>query len=110
MGRGERLFVSYAGADRAWAEWVAWHLQDAGYDVELDLWHWGAGDNAVLRMSQAVERGRMVALSSRRISRRPGSQPRSGHRGWPREMATSVRCKSAGSAFPGSNPGAATGR
>ncbi|MFD0061728.1 toll/interleukin-1 receptor domain-containing protein [Streptomyces sp. NPDC056690] len=43
MGRGERLFVSYAGADRAWAEWVAWHLQDAGYDVELDLWHWGAG-------------------------------------------------------------------
>ncbi|MFD4710551.1 FxSxx-COOH system tetratricopeptide repeat protein [Streptomyces sp. NPDC058430] len=65
MGRGERLFVSYAGADRAWAEWVAWHLQDAGYDVELDLWHWGAGDNAVLRMSQAVERGRMVALFSR---------------------------------------------
>ncbi|MFE2991147.1 FxSxx-COOH system tetratricopeptide repeat protein, partial [Streptomyces sp. NPDC059262] len=64
MGRGERLFVSYAGADRAWAEWVAWHLQDAGYDVELDLWHWGAGDNAVLRMSQAVERGRMVALFS----------------------------------------------
>lgn len=50
MGRGERLFVSYAGADREWAEWVAWH--------------WGAGDNAVLRMSQAVERGRMVALFS----------------------------------------------
>ncbi|MGW6360531.1 FxSxx-COOH system tetratricopeptide repeat protein [Streptomyces sp. NPDC055092] len=60
-----RLFVSYAGADRAWAEWVAWHLQDAGYEVELDLWHWSAGDNAVLRMSQAVERGRMVALFSR---------------------------------------------
>ncbi|MFD7184971.1 FxSxx-COOH system tetratricopeptide repeat protein, partial [Streptomyces sp. NPDC059904] len=65
VGRGERLFVSYAGADRAWAEWVAWQLQDAGYEVELDLWHWGAGDNAVLRMSQAVERGRMVALFSR---------------------------------------------
>ncbi|MGW6138102.1 FxSxx-COOH system tetratricopeptide repeat protein, partial [Streptomyces sp. NPDC055140] len=65
MGRGERLFVSYAGADRAWAEWVAWQLQDAGYEVELDRWHWGAGDNAVLRMSQAVERGRMVALFSR---------------------------------------------
>ncbi|MCX5081776.1 FxSxx-COOH system tetratricopeptide repeat protein [Streptomyces sp. NBC_00401] len=65
VGRGERLFVSYAGADRAWAEWVTWHLHNAGYEVELDLWHWSAGDNAVLRMSKAVERGRMVALFSR---------------------------------------------
>jgi len=62
---GERLFVSHAGADRAWAEWVAWQLQDAGYEVELDIWHWGAGDNFVLRMRQALERGRMVALFSR---------------------------------------------
>ncbi|MFF3326121.1 TIR domain-containing protein [Streptomyces sp. NPDC002889] len=59
-----RLFVSYAGADRAWAEWVAWQLQDAGYEVELDAWHWEAGANAVLRMNQAMERGRMVALFS----------------------------------------------
>ncbi|NUO44484.1 MAG: tetratricopeptide repeat protein [Streptomyces sp.] len=62
---GERLFVSHAGADRAWAEWVAWQLQDAGYEVELDIWHWGAGDDFVLRMRQALERGRMVALFSR---------------------------------------------
>ncbi|MDT7842462.1 FxSxx-COOH system tetratricopeptide repeat protein [Streptomyces justiciae] len=65
MGDGERLFVSHAGADRAWAEWAAWQLQDAGYEVELDVWHWGAGDNFVLRMRQALERGRMVALFSR---------------------------------------------
>ncbi|WP_258314764.1 FxSxx-COOH system tetratricopeptide repeat protein, partial [Streptomyces sp. Act143] len=44
---------------------MAWQLQDAGYEVELDVWHWGAGDNFVLRMRQALERGRMVALFSR---------------------------------------------
>ena len=25
------FFVSHAGADRAWAEWVAWQLTEAGY-------------------------------------------------------------------------------
>jgi hypothetical protein len=33
---GESVFVSYAGPDRVWAEWVAWHLQDAGRRVVLD--------------------------------------------------------------------------
>ncbi|MEU0182082.1 toll/interleukin-1 receptor domain-containing protein, partial [Streptomyces sp. NPDC006207] len=62
---GGRLFVSYATPDRAWAEWVAWQLTDAGYDVELDTWHWGAGENFILRMNQALGEGsRMVALYS----------------------------------------------
>ncbi|MFI7599171.1 FxSxx-COOH system tetratricopeptide repeat protein [Actinoplanes sp. NPDC049681] len=64
-GRREQLFVSYAGADRAWAEWVAWQLREAGHEVELDVWSWPAGDNAVLRVSQAVEKAdRVVALFS----------------------------------------------
>ncbi|TCB93390.1 toll/interleukin-1 receptor domain-containing protein [Micromonospora zingiberis] len=62
---GEKLFISYAGPDRPWAEWVAWHLEQAGYTVELDLWDWAAGDNAVVRMSQALDRAdRVVALFS----------------------------------------------
>ncbi|MEU4095263.1 FxSxx-COOH system tetratricopeptide repeat protein [Streptomyces sp. NPDC026673] len=62
---GKRLFVSYATPDRAWAEWAAWHLTDAGYDVELDTWHWGAGENFILRMNHALKQGsRMVALLS----------------------------------------------
>lgn len=61
----ERLFISYASADRAWAEWVAWQLEDAGYAVELDLWHWSAGDDFVERLDQALGRGRIVALFSR---------------------------------------------
>jgi hypothetical protein len=61
----KNFFVSYAGPDRPWAEWVAWHLEQAGCSVELDVWDWAAGDNAVLRMSDALARaGRVVALYS----------------------------------------------
>ncbi|MFF7184446.1 TIR domain-containing protein [Streptomyces sp. NPDC008222] len=31
---GGAWFVSHAGADRAWAEWAAWQLVDAGFQVE----------------------------------------------------------------------------
>jgi hypothetical protein len=42
-GTRRDFFISHAGHDRAWAEWVAWHLSDAGYDIELDCWEWGPG-------------------------------------------------------------------
>jgi hypothetical protein len=59
------FFISHAGADRAWAEWVAWQLTDAGYRVELDVWDWPVGRNFVLAMSDALERAdRVVALLS----------------------------------------------
>jgi hypothetical protein len=64
---GDRVdfFVSHAGADRAWAEWVAWQLTDAGYTVELDVWDWAAGQNFMLAMSDALARcDRVVALLS----------------------------------------------
>ncbi|WP_405639062.1 FxSxx-COOH system tetratricopeptide repeat protein [Streptomyces sp. NBC_00019] len=57
-------FISHAGADRAWAEWIAWQLLDAGHQVELDYWDWGAGDNFVMKMNAALERGRLLALFS----------------------------------------------
>ncbi|MGW7210492.1 FxSxx-COOH system tetratricopeptide repeat protein [Streptomyces sp. NPDC054837] len=57
-------FISHAGADRAWAEWVAWQLTEAGHEVELDYWDWAAGDNFILKMNAALERGRMLALFS----------------------------------------------
>ncbi|GIJ62603.1 FxSxx-COOH system tetratricopeptide repeat protein [Virgisporangium aurantiacum] len=59
------FFISYAGADRTWAEWVGWHLEAAGFTVELDVWDWNAGDNAPRRMSDAVANaGAMIALFS----------------------------------------------
>jgi hypothetical protein len=64
---GERVdfFISHAGADRAWAEWVAWQLRDAKYTVELDVWDWAVGRNFVTAMSDALDRAeRVVALFS----------------------------------------------
>jgi hypothetical protein len=59
------VFVSHAGRDRAWAEWVAWQLMRAGLSVELDHWDWRAGENFVLRMNEALKSCRvMVALFS----------------------------------------------
>jgi hypothetical protein len=64
---GDRVdfFVSHAGADRAWAEWVAWELIEAGYTVELDVWDWAAGRNFMSAISDALDRcDRVVALFS----------------------------------------------
>ncbi len=63
--RAVDFFVSYAGPDRPWAEWAASVLERAGYSVALDVWDWSAGDNAVLRMQDALARAhRVVALFS----------------------------------------------
>jgi hypothetical protein len=32
------FFISYTQADRAWAEWIAWELDHAGYRVLLQAW------------------------------------------------------------------------
>ncbi len=62
---GVDFFVSHAGRDQAWAEWVAWHLVEAGYTVELDCWDWAAGENFVTRMHKALDAtNRVVALFS----------------------------------------------
>src|SRR5215472_153385 len=59
---GDRVdfFVSHAGADRAWAEWVAWQLTDAGHSVELDVWDWAAGQNFITKISDALDRCDLV--------------------------------------------------
>ena len=55
-----RVFISYAGRDYGWAEWIAWQLDEAGLTVELDCWDWQAGDNFVEKMSNAVARADIV--------------------------------------------------
>ncbi|MGW4671335.1 FxSxx-COOH system tetratricopeptide repeat protein [Streptomyces sp. NPDC004324] len=51
----QQFFISYAGTDRDWAEWVGWHLEQAGHQVTLDVWDWRTGDNLVQRMDEALE-------------------------------------------------------
>src|SRR3954451_9493087 len=54
-GEQTDFFISHAGRDTAWAEWLAWQLQQAGYTVELDVWDWAPGEDFVTRMSAALE-------------------------------------------------------
>ncbi|ELS56378.1 FxSxx-COOH system tetratricopeptide repeat protein [Streptomyces viridochromogenes] len=65
-GAGQRFFISYAGADRLWAEWVGWHLERDGHLVELDVWDWRTGDDFVRRMDEGLEKAdAVVALFSK---------------------------------------------
>ena len=62
-GRGTDFFISHAGRDTGWAEWLAWQLQEAGYTVELDVWDWALGEDFVTRMEAALERAdRLLAV------------------------------------------------
>ncbi|SDZ02097.1 NB-ARC domain-containing protein [Geodermatophilus africanus] len=62
-GRRTDFFLSHAGRDTAWAEWLAWQLQQAGYSVQLDVWDWAPGEDFVARMEAALERAdRLLAV------------------------------------------------
>jgi hypothetical protein len=59
------FFVSYTQDDRAWAEWVAWQLEDAGYQVLVQAWDFVAGTNWQAGMQQGIARSdRTIALIS----------------------------------------------
>ena len=47
-------FVSYNRADRAWAEWIAWQLETAGHDANIQAWDFRPGNNFVLEMDKAA--------------------------------------------------------
>jgi TIR domain-containing protein/tetratricopeptide repeat protein len=63
--RGTDFFISHAGRDTGWAEWLGWQLQQAGFTVELDVWDWAPGEDFVARMQSALERAdRLLAVCS----------------------------------------------
>ncbi len=47
------FFISYNKADRAWAEWIAWVLENVGYRCVIQAWDFVAGSNFVLEMHKA---------------------------------------------------------
>jgi len=49
------FFVSYNSADKAWAEWIAWVLEENGYTVIIQAWDFRPGGNFILDMQQAAE-------------------------------------------------------
>jgi TIR domain len=55
--------VSYTVADRAWAEWIAWYLEEARYTTVLQAWTF-AWRNFVVRMRDAMQTAaRTLAVS-----------------------------------------------
>ncbi|MBL7487975.1 toll/interleukin-1 receptor domain-containing protein [Frankia sp. AgB1.9] len=59
------FFISYAGADRAWAEWVAGELEAVGRIVRLQAWDAMPGANIVAWMNSQVAAARQtIALYS----------------------------------------------
>jgi hypothetical protein len=49
------FFVSYNKADKGWAEWIAWKLEQAGYTVIIQAWDFRPGENFVLKMQNALQ-------------------------------------------------------
>ena len=59
------FFISYTQADKAWAEWVAWELEEAHYETTLQAWDSLAGSNFVLEMQKATTQAeRTIAILS----------------------------------------------
>jgi predicted ATPase len=48
------FFISYTSADRVWAEWIAWQLEEAGYQVKIQAWDFSPGGNFVVEMQKAT--------------------------------------------------------
>ncbi|HKV95803.1 MAG TPA: toll/interleukin-1 receptor domain-containing protein [Candidatus Angelobacter sp.] len=56
------FFISYNKADRKWAEWIAWKLEDAGYVVVIQAWDFRPGENFVLKMQDALKNTAKMVL------------------------------------------------
>lgn len=48
------FFISFNKADRAWAEWIAWELEELAYHIVFQPWDFRPGENNVLSIQRAV--------------------------------------------------------
>ena len=48
------FFISYTSSDRAWAEWIAWQLKEAGASLVLQAWDMVPGRDFVHEMQKAT--------------------------------------------------------
>jgi len=53
-------FISYAGPDRRWAEWIAWQLEDVGFTTLVAGWDFVPGLNLVAAMEEGIRRAKRV--------------------------------------------------
>lgn len=59
------FFISYNKADRAWAEWIAWQLEEAAFSVVIEAWDFRPGGNFAVKMDRALQEAeRLIAVLS----------------------------------------------
>ena len=66
------FFISYNNADKAWAEWIAWQLEEAKYTTVLQAWDFRPGTNFVAKMHDELRNSeRIIAVLSRAYLKAP---------------------------------------
>jgi hypothetical protein len=65
LHRGRDFFVSYTQTDRAWAEWIAWVLEEDGHQVLIQAWDFVPGSNWLAEMQAGTrDAARTIAVLS----------------------------------------------
>ncbi|WP_261561969.1 FxSxx-COOH system tetratricopeptide repeat protein [Frankia tisae] len=63
---GWDFFISYTASDQKWAEWIAWQLESAGYQVLIQAWDFVPGSDWRLKMEHGIKRAtRTIAILSK---------------------------------------------
>ena len=61
----KKYFISRAGADADWAQWVGWQIEEAGHDVVIQDWDFLPGDEVTAKMEDALKGcDKMIAILS----------------------------------------------
>ena len=60
VGPTKDFFISYSRQDSAWAEWIAWQLENDGYSTIIQSWDFKAGSNFALEMDLGLKQARRV--------------------------------------------------
>jgi hypothetical protein len=65
------FFLSYTLSDQPWAEWISWHIEEAGHRAIVQSWDFRPGSNFVLEMQKAsrVANATIAVLSSEYIEK-----------------------------------------
>ncbi len=59
------FFISYNKADKTWAEWIAWQLEEAGFTTILQAWDFRPSHNFPIKIDQAIKDSeRIIAVLS----------------------------------------------
>jgi hypothetical protein len=70
------FFISYNRADKQWAEWIAWTLEEASYSIVIQAWDFRPGGNFVLDMQRAAaESQKTIAVLSESYLKSSYTQP-----------------------------------